>query len=281
MKTALIIPAAGAGKRFNGDGTTTNKVELDLLGKPVFQRTIDLFIHRPEVSQVILAVSPDGYDAFKSHWGAQLGFLGVTLVRGGTVDRWETVRKALDAVKPDATHVAVHDAVRPLTSPSLIDRVFEASVKHPAVIPGVPVNATLKRVEPLAVEQTTAPDPLDAILGHAGKPAPLKLHRVVQTIDRAALIEVQTPQLFEINLLRRAYAQITDGKIKDLSSITDDAGLVELLGQPVTVVEGEVSNLKITRPDDARMAHAILTLREQAKTASLGKKRLFAKDDDE
>src|SRR6185369_15957322 len=116
-------------------------------------------------------------------------------------------------------------------------------------------------------------DPFDAILGDAGNPA-LVLKQVVGQVDRSDLIEVQTPQVFEINLLRRAYQQITDGRING-KGVTDDAGLVESLGERVIIVEGESTNLKITRPDDFALALAFVQANEQKQAAWLAKKRLF------
>lgn len=287
MKIAVIIPAAGVGKRFvdaarSGPaadplGGAMSKIEMDLVGKPVFLHAVELFTGRPNVGQILLAVHPDAMDDFRFRWGDKLGFHGVTLIPGGKLERWETVLKALDAVEKDCTHAAVHDAARPLTSPGLIDRLFDAAQRWPAVIPGLPVAATLKRVEDDAADADAA-DPLDAILGEAGKPK-TRTRRVTQTVDRSGLVEVQTPQVFELGLLRKAYAQITQGRLSG-KGITDDAGLVESLGESVRVVEGEPTNFKITRPDDLKLAAAWVSATQQKTRADLGRKRLF-KDEDE
>lgn len=282
MKIAVIIPAAGAGTRF-GDAPETgaatsggpSKIEIDLAGRPVFMRSIELFLNRHEVGQIILAVNPDAIDDFKFRWGDKLGFHGVKVIPGGTVERWETVSKALDTIDDNCTHVAVHDAARPLATSKLIDDLLDAAAKHNAVVPGLPVSATLRRVandESGAAEE----DPLDAILGSAGKPS-YSVRRAVEPVDRTNVVEIQTPQFFEIDLLRRAYAQI--GSI-DTSSITDDAGLVESLGESVFVIDGESTNLKITHPADAELAQALIEKRESKSKVDLAKKRLFADDDD-
>jgi 2-C-methyl-D-erythritol 4-phosphate cytidylyltransferase len=275
MKISVILPAAGLGKRF-ADAEGRNKIELDLAGKPVFLRAVELFLNRPAVGQIILAVNPEAGDDFRFRWGDKLAFHGVTIVAGGKLERWETVLRSLDAVSTDCTHVAIHDAARPLTSAALIDRVFEAAAKYPAVIPGLPVAATLKRVAKVAIKDET--DPLDAILGEAGSKK-IEVKRVVATVDRAELVEVQTPQVFEIGLLRRAYAPLSNGA-RDGKGITDDAGLVEALGETVHVVEGESTNLKITRPDDFKLAAAYIAATEQKAASSAAKKRLF-RDEDE
>ena len=135
MKLSVIIPAAGASTRFaSGD-----KLSADLGGRPLLLRTVEIFTRRQEVDQIIVAGPPDGMDAFKDRFGAGLGFHGVTLVPGGREDRWETVRHALSAVKESSTHVAVHDAARPLVSDEMLDRVFMASRHLDAVVPVVPV----------------------------------------------------------------------------------------------------------------------------------------------
>ncbi|MEE9211532.1 MAG: 2-C-methyl-D-erythritol 4-phosphate cytidylyltransferase [Phycisphaeraceae bacterium] len=280
MKIAVILPAAGAGRRFGGSGDAggANKIEAQLAGRAVFLRAVELFVGRSQVGPVILAVNPDTIDDFKLRWGDKLGFHGVQLVPGGRQERWETVRNALSAVDGSCTHVAVHDAARPLTSAKLIDRLFDAAQKYPAVIPAVAVNATLKRVIEDDAGDGAQADPLDAILGDAGKNS-LQASRVVETIDRCGLVEVQTPQVFEVALLRRAYAQITDGKL-DGGGITDDAAVVESLGEPVHVVDGDALNIKITRPDDLKLAEAIYKMTHDEDAALLAKKRLFADDDD-
>ncbi len=279
MKIAVILPAAGSGTRFNPSQSgqkQAGKIELDLHGRPVFIRCIELFLKRPEVSGVFLAVNPDTIDDFRFRWGDRLGFLGVNVIAGGRAERWETVLNALKQIDESCTHIAVHDAVRPLASKELVSRVFSAAEKYEAVIPGLPVVSTLKRIDPDATD-TERNDPIDAILG--GDVGFRLIGQVMQTVGRNNLIEVQTPQIFEAKLLRRAYEQIESGKL-DADGITDDASLIESLGHPVRVVDGESTNIKITRPEDAEIAEAIVTRRDQSQAKELAKKRLFGDDDD-
>ena len=280
INVSVILPAAGAGSRFSRAAGATagpGKIEMELAGKPVFLHAIELFIRRPDVGQVIVAVAPDRLEDFRFRWGDKLGFLGVKVVAGGETERWQTVARALQAVDDSATHIAVHDAARPLGTTALIDRVFEAAQRFSAVIPACPVGSTLKRIETDDTVEARA-DPLDAILGGAGQETP-PVHKVVETIDRRHLVAVQTPQVFEAGLLRRAYQQIADGLL-DPSGVTDDAQLVEELGEPVRVVEGETTNLKITYPGDAELAEALLARRSASQATELAKKRLFGEDDD-
>ncbi|QDU34234.1 2-C-methyl-D-erythritol 4-phosphate cytidylyltransferase [Poriferisphaera corsica] len=284
MKIAVIIPAAGIGKRFVEGGQEIagggSKVEMVLAGKPVFLRAIELFLHHHDVHQVILAVNPDQVGEFRMRYGDKLGFMGVKIVAGGKKERWETVMNALEAVDDVVTHVAVHDAARPLASGEMIERVFTACERHDAVIPGVAVNATLKKVADAGLEVGGADDVLaDAILGSAGKVS-VPVQRVVETVSREAMVEVQTPQVVAVGLMKKAYAQIRDGEM-DGNGITDDASLVEAMGIDVYVVEGESTNFKITRREDAELAEALLEKRETKAAAGLAKKRLFGDEDED
>jgi 2-C-methyl-D-erythritol 4-phosphate cytidylyltransferase len=281
MQIAVILPAAGLGTRFvNGGaaGQASSKIEVEVAGKPVFVRAVELFLNRPLVKQVILAVNPERLEDFRFRWGDKLGFMGVQLVPGGDKERWETVLRAIEHVADQTTHIAVHDAARPATSKALIDRVFTAAERFDAIIPGLPVSATLKRVQPLTDSEQAQRDPLDAILGSSAGDEPA-VQRVVQTIARDHLVEVQTPQVFEAGLLRQAYEQVAAGKL-DAQGVTDDASLVEAMGQTVYAVEGESTNIKITRPADAELVHALLEKREAASKVELAKMRLFADEED-
>jgi 2-C-methyl-D-erythritol 4-phosphate cytidylyltransferase len=281
MKLAVIVPAAGASQRYReaakraGVELPRSKLDEDLGGRPVLQRTVELFanlmIEGVEVGPIIVAGPADAEElaAFKARYGDKLGLLGCTLCAGGKDHRWETVRNALALVPASATHVAVHDAARPCASVELIERVLAAAAKHPAVIPAVDVSDTIKRVHPEPIKDDSV-DPLAAIFGaDAGGAAASRgpvLRAVRETVERVNLVAVQTPQVFEAGLLRRAYAQ------GDLSG-TDDAQLVERLGVggvSVVVVPGDVRNLKITRPEDLVVARSVLGVKApEAKAAHL------------
>ena len=291
MKCAVILPAAGQSTRFNTtpspnlgpseapDHRPSSKVELELAGKPVFLHAIDAFLNHPDVGTIILAVNPASIDDFRFRFGDQLGLQGVTIVPGGTRQRWETVLRAIQAVPDDCTHIAIHDAARPLVSPALIERVFTAARRHPAVIPAMPVNQTLKRVGDPRTDDAAPDDPLDAILSPAAETS-VAVRPVIETVDRSDLVEAQTPQVFHAALLRRAYAPLADGST-DAPHVTDDASLVEALGEPVVVVEGEPTNLKLTRPGDAELAAALLQSRAAATAKQTASKRLFLDDEDD
>jgi 2-C-methyl-D-erythritol 4-phosphate cytidylyltransferase len=250
MQIAVILPAAGASSRF-GAGS---KLDADMGGRPVLQRTLELFVHRDEVKAVVVAGphEEEAWNEFSLRHADKIGLYGGVVCRGGVRHRWETVRAALEHVPEGCTHIAVHDAARPCTPPELIDRVFRAGATHDAVVPCVEITDTVKRLSPQGQAKQEI-DPLDAILG-GGDARGVTVRTVEATVARERLALAQTPQLFSADLLRRAYAQ------ENLDS-TDDAGLVERLGEPVAVVEGDARNIKITRPHDVTVAMAILGLR--------------------
>lgn len=254
MSVSVIIPAAGASTRFGQQ----NKLDQDLGGRTVLQRTIELFANHPRVDQIVVAGpnhEPEAFEDFKLRYADRLALLGCTLCPGGTEHRWQTVKAALEHVPDSASVIAIHDAARPCTPTELIDRLFVAVIdhNHPAVVPGSPLTDTIKQVA--AAEAAEAPeDPLDAILGSAGK-QDLKARSVERTLDRSRLVAVQTPQVFKADLIRRAYEQA------DLSS-TDDASLVERLGETVLVLESDPSNIKITHPRDLELARLVLGLKQ-------------------
>ena len=174
-----------------------------------------------------MAIAPGDRERFESRYRPNIAFLGLTIVEGGA-ERVDTVGRCLERVDPSCEFVAVHDAARPFATAVLIDRVFEAARTHGAALPGLPVADTLKRVEG------------DGL--------------TVETVPRAGLYAVQTPQAFRLDLLRRAHAN----RANLSAAITDDAQLVEALGHPCRVVDGSPFNLKITTRDDLRLAEAIV-----------------------
>lgn len=270
MNIAVILPAAGQGRRFGKAGTP--KLEMDLGGRIVLVRAIELFSGRPQVKQILVAVDPDQIDTFRFKWGDKLGFLGAKIVPGGRKERWETVANAMKELDLGVTHVAVHDAARPVTDAAMIDRVLAAATTYPAVIPAVPCHATIKRVEDKPLPDPAGEDPLDAILGSAGKET-IEAYRVMETVPRNGLWLVQTPQVFERSLLERAYAQIPAGKV-GTDAVTDDAALVEALGEQVVVVPGDPMNVKITVPQDVKFAEAVMLMRSgKVESDRIGAKR--------
>ncbi|MHC4218250.1 MAG: IspD/TarI family cytidylyltransferase [Planctomycetota bacterium] len=259
MNVGVIIPAAGHSTRFGA----SQKLEQDVGGRPLLLRTVELFTKRDEVRTIVVGAPPEGFDDFRSKYGPSLSFHGAGIVAGGREARWETVRNALAEIPQECTHIAVHDAARPAVSKVLLDHLFEAARGLSAVVPAVRITATVKRVsdETTDVAELDGDAVADSILGDAGRPT-IAASPITETVDREGLVEVQTPQIFEAQLLRRAYAQ------DDLSGATDDASLVERLGETVHAVEGDVTNLKVTTPGDLKLVRAILGVRPPAERAS-------------
>jgi len=220
---AVIIPAAGRSTRF-GDART-KKIFADLDGRPVWQRSVEAFIHRGDVAQIIVAISADDRPIFEERYQELIDGYKLTLVNGGQ-ERVDSVAAALLAVLPDCPFVAVHDAARPCVEPGLIDRVFAKAIERGAAIPGLAVSDTLKRVDSDG--------------------------RIIETVPRASLYGVQTPQAFRRDWLDLAYANRGN-----LPGITDDAQLLEAAGFPCQIVEGSASNIKITRGEDLPLARLL------------------------
>lgn len=221
---------------------------LSLDGRPVWQRAGELFWTRPDVARVYLAIDPDDRDDFKGRFAHHLMFANAELVDGGA-ERFESVANALAKVPADVPFVAVHDAVRPLTPPALIDAVFAAAFEHGAAMPAVPLADTLKRVDPAT-------------------------NRIVGTVPRAGLWQAQTPQVFRRDWLAAAYAK----RAELGEAITDDAQLVEAAGHAVTVVPGAGVNFKITARDDLALAELVLKAKS-AKTVEARPVARFGDDD--
>src|SRR5580698_1391723 len=141
-KFAVILPAAGKSSRFSQN---RKKVFVELKGRPVWVRTAEQFVHRDDVVQTILVISPDDLEWFKEKFRPNLAFMDIEVVTGGA-ERADSVLKGLSRVRADIDFVAVHDAARPLIVKDWIDKVFQAAEKHDAAILATPVTSTLKHV---------------------------------------------------------------------------------------------------------------------------------------
>jgi len=239
---AVILPAAGKSSRFRDQHYKKPFAPLD--GRPVWMHVADRFANRAEVAQTLLVIAPEDREYFAEKFAGNAAMLGIEVVEGGA-ERYDSVQKALARVSADIDFVAVHDAARPCVAAEWIDAVFAAAVKTGAAILAVPVQGTVKRANP---DQTIA-----------------------ETVARDKLWEAQTPQVFRRQLLIDAYAR------RGQQPATDDAQLVERLGQPVTIVPGSPMNIKITTKEDLRMASALLKALPRPKLA--GPAHPFADDE--
>jgi len=201
-----------------------------LEGSPILVHTLRKFLACPAVAEIIVPLRPEDLEWFGEQVRQEAPPKPVRLVTGGEY-RQESVRNGLAAASPGLELVAVHDAVRPFVSVAQIEKVIAAAAETGAAVLAIPPVDTIKQVDRT---------------------------RIRATLPRDQVVLAQTPQVFRIDLLRRAYQQAEqDGFVA-----TDEAGLVERLDVEVSVVLGSDRNIKITKPSD--MALARLFLREEA-----------------
>ena len=228
MKVAAIVAAAGQGVRMQQD---TPKTYLQLAGKPILIHTLEVFERVSEVHEVLVVVHPEDLEFCQGEVIDPYPLKKVLRLVPGGKERQDSVYNALRILKKEGDEldvILVHDGVRPLVVPAQVRQVVAAARRHGGAILGVPCQDTLKRVNSKG--------------------------EVVATVDRQELWQVQTPQAFRAALLWRAYQEAMEKGFY----ATDEAALVEALGETVVVVPGTPLNLKITTPDDLIMAEAIL-----------------------
>ncbi len=224
-KKFLIVTAGGMGTRMGG---SVPKQFIQLEGKPILRLTIERFLEAVPDVQVI-TVLPEAHIATWRQYCIKEDFTcPQRLVKGGFT-RFHSVKNAL-AFVPDGALVAVQDGVRPLLSIGKIRELFTLAQNVPALIPVMPVTDTLKVLDRKK----------DGTLAATG-----------ESIDRSRIFGAQTPQLFYSELLKQAYGQGFD------TLFTDDASVAERYEIPLTFVEGERLNIKITTPEDLVLARAI------------------------
>ncbi len=219
-KCGAVIVAAGTASRMEG----IDKVMAPLGGEPMLLRTVRAFQESDVIHQIVVVTRKDLLQQVKSlckHMDK------VTAVVTGGKDRADSVRRGLAAMSDKVGLVAIQDGARPLISQRVIDRTVRAAHTYGAAAPGVPVKNTIKLVR-------------DGI--------------VVKTPERSSLRAIQTPQVFDVYLLKGA---LKEARIRDVE-LTDDCSAVELLGMKVKIVEGEEQNIKITTPMDLRLAQMLL-----------------------
>lgn len=217
-KHSIIITAGGIGKRMGGD---LPKQFLDLNGKPILLRTLELFYSYDPNAQLILTLPSD----WKEYWNEILQkhtcAIPHQLVDGGQ-ERYHSIKNALSICEGE--YIAVHDGVRPLVNQETLDRCFSAVVQYGQVIPVVPVKESLRQV----------------------------FDDGSRAVNRGDFCLVQTPQCFKKKVIQKAY------EIPFHLGITDDASLVEEAGFSIHLVEGNEENIKITTPYDFKIAHYLL-----------------------
>jgi 2-C-methyl-D-erythritol 4-phosphate cytidylyltransferase len=228
--TVAILPAAGFGTRMGGESP---KQFLPLAGAPIIVFTLRRLAACASIREFLVATRPDEVEALAARIGDEKLGRPVRVLRGGDT-RQQSVANAVAEVPADAKLLLVHDAVRPLVTPEQVERVIAEARTRRAAILGIPAMDTVKEVKRTSL-------PTDVAL-------------ITATIPRERLVLAQTPQVFDAALLREALARAAE----DGFTASDEAGLVERLGQDVYVVLGSERNLKITKPGDIELAEFYL-----------------------
>lgn len=230
-KTAAIVLAAGQGKRMRSD---VQKQYLLLRDMPLIYYALKTF-QDSFVDEVILVVGKGEEDYCRTEIAEKYHFTKIKKIVEGGKERYHSVASGLKAIDGDG-YVFIHDGARPFVTQEILERAYDAVKEYHACVVGMPVKDTIKIAD--------------------GQ------HFAKYTPDRATLWQVQTPQVFTIELARKAYDILLE-KEEELKMqsirITDDAMVVEtLLHHPVKLVEGSYENIKITTPEDLRIAASFL-----------------------
>ncbi len=220
----VIFPAAGASRRMGGG---TNKIFLELGGEPILIRTLKTFSRSPRINFLIVVVSENEVDAVEKLLNSTDDLKPYTIVVGGS-ERQYSIANGLKFLPDDAEIVLVHDAARPLISLNVIEDVIDAAEKFGGAIAAVPEKNTIKFID--------------------------AENFVTYTPPRSKLVEVQTPQGFRRELLIKAYEQAAQDKFLG----TDDSSLVERIGDKIKIVKSDYRNLKITTPEDLKIAESLI-----------------------
>ena len=223
----VIVPAAGAGRRM---GFGKNKAFITIRDNPLLVLCMKMLAETGMVRRVIVVTRAweitETELMLKEY---QDRFPGISWqVTAGGRERQDSVANGLALIRDESGYVAVHDGARPFAGTEVFARTFARAKEFGAAIAAVPLKDTVKIVDTCGL--------------------------VVSTPDRSSLCAVQTPQIFEINVLRKGYDFLKEHPV----AVTDDASLVEASGHPVAVAEGSYENIKVTTPEDLLLAEKIL-----------------------
>lgn len=228
FKTIAVILAAGQGSRM---GTKINKQYLHLLDKPVLSHTLEVFEKESLIDGIVIVTREDEIELCYEQAIKPYEFKKVIKVVAGGKERQDSVYRGLKSLPSQCKLVVVHDGARPLVTNNLISQAVTIAGREGAAIAAVPVKDTIKRV-----------------VGGL----------VVETIPRQEIWAIQTPQVFTKELIIKAYESAYEKGVYG----TDDASLVEMLGEKVSIVPGSYENIKITIPEDLDIGKAILAGRK-------------------
>lgn len=222
---SLVVPAAGLGKRMKA---AIPKPYLDLGGQPLLEHTLKCFAGITGLSQVIVSTAPRFFEQTQKLLTEIFTGIDCLVVEGGK-ERQDSIYNALQRVNEAVDLVAVHDAVRPFVSKSTIIKCLEMAAAGEGAILGVPVKDTIKKVD--------------------------RENVIKYTPARSDLWQAQTPQIFDRQMLLKAYENAMQQNIVG----TDDASLVEATGGSICIVEGTRDNFKLTYPLDFKIAEMLVS----------------------
>ena len=225
MKASAIIPAAGLGIRM---GSNVPKQFLLLDGKPILHHALSVLSQCSIVDEIVLVVSEK--EITKARQEFQGSHPKVTKVIAGGKERQDSVGNGLQSLDSETDIVVIHDGVRPFVSPDLIRETIEAARDFGSAITAIPVSDTIKKVN--------------------------EEGQVERTVDRGGLWRVQTPQAFQVSLLKEAFEKARADNFYG----TDESSLIEHLGKEVKVIPGSEFNIKITRSEDLVLGETIAAL---------------------
>ena len=227
----VIVPAAGAGRRM---GLGKNKAFITVRGMPLLILCMKMLAETGMVRRVIVVTRAweirETEMLLQEHQAGCFPGIDWEVTAGGK-ERQDSVANGLALITDADGYVAVHDGARPFAGKEVFSRTFAKAKACGAAIAAVPLKDTVKLLDDRGF--------------------------VVSTPDRSSLCAVQTPQIFEVNVLRKGYAFLKEHPF----AVTDDASLVEASGHPVAVVEGAYENIKVTTPEDLLLAEKILEKR--------------------
>lgn len=222
----VVLLSAGVGKRM---GASIPKQYLKLLGLEIALHSLNVFLEL-DPAEIVIVCAEDWQNVFEEHLAAKGKVRPLVKYTTGGKERQDSVSNGLALITTE--YVAVHDAARPLVTVAEVEKVVKDARKYGAALLAVQTKATIKQA---------APD---------GDGQPL----VAATPNRKALWEAHTPQVLRAKLLRRGF----DHAVSKSLEVTDDVSLVEFLGEPVKLTEGEYTNIKVTTPEDIAVAETIL-----------------------
>jgi 2-C-methyl-D-erythritol 4-phosphate cytidylyltransferase len=228
MEYSIVIVAAGQGKRM---GAGKNKQFIELCGEPIIVHTLRVFESDPWCQEIILVVNEQESELMKELID-KCKYKKVSKIVAGGLERQQSVKCGLDTIREGREIVLIHDGARPFIKRDVIHEVVKAAHDNGAAIVAVPVKDTVKRV---------------------------KDELVTETINRSELWAVQTPQAFQVPLIKKVH-EIAE---QEQRLGTDDASLMEWYEHDVSVVEGDYLNIKLTTPEDLVFAEAIFGQRER------------------